>query len=151
MNITLARIDSDEHGTLGVLIPPHGISWCYTLEDPPQAEKIPGRTRIPAGRYELRLRTEGGLHERYAKRFGPLHRGMLWLQDVPGFTWVCVHSGNGTGDTAGCPLVGMRALRAADGEPALLDSEMAYVRIYRPVASALAGGERTWLDVKEGV
>lgn len=144
----MIRLDSDDHGTLGVMIPPQGTGWCYTLEDPPQATKIPGRTRIPAGRYELLLRREGRLHRKYTQRFGAWHRGMLWLQDVPNFTWIEVHCGVEPGDTAGCPLVGDVAVRRGDG-PRLQDSVIAYKRVYPPIAGPLEGGERVWLDVRE--
>ena len=39
-------------------------------------------TRIPAGTYKLRLKTWGG-YDRYTKRFGEMHKGMLEVLDVP--------------------------------------------------------------------
>ena len=38
-------------------------------------EKVYGETRIPAGTYKLKLRTEGGYHQKYSKRFPDIHRG----------------------------------------------------------------------------
>lgn len=113
---------------------------CFGLEDAPRAVKVPGRTRIPAGTYGIAVRTAGGFHARYAARFGALHRGMLQLADVPGFTDILVHCGNAAGDTAGCLLVGMTA-DLAPGRMAIGRSVEAYTtRIYNlAIDAALAG------------
>jgi hypothetical protein len=148
-DIRLIRLESNAKGTLGVLLPPAGTAWCYTLEDPARdGPKIPGATRIPAGRYELKLRREGGFHARYLARFGAeFHRGMLHLQGVPEFTWVLLHCGNAPEDTAGCPLVGEVAIQTTLG-PRLRGSQTAYQRVYPPIAAALERGERLWLRVE---
>ena len=61
---------------------------CYTLEDEYRKEKIKGETMIPYGVYEIKYRKEGGFHQRYSKRFGDLHRGMLHITNVPNFEHV---------------------------------------------------------------
>ena len=58
---------------------------CYTLEDQYQAVKVMHETCIPEGTYKLKLRTVGGFNSRYTKKYPTFHRGMLWLEDVPGF------------------------------------------------------------------
>lgn len=149
MDLRLVRLASTAAGTLGILIPPTGTAWCYALEDPKQnGPKIPGATRIPSGRYELKLRREGGFHARYLARFGTeFHRGMLWLQAVPEYEWVLIHCGNAAADTAGCVLVGDVAVQAPQG-PRLRGSQTAYQRVYPPIAAALERGERVWLRVE---
>ena len=67
---------------------------CYTLEDEQRDKKIKGETRIPAGSYEIRIRRIGGFNERYSKRFGKMHRGMLHIINVPGFEYILIHCGN---------------------------------------------------------
>lgn len=146
MNLALVRVTTNEQDTVGVLMLPAPHAWCYTLEDPDQDQKIPGRTRIPQGYYEIKLRREGGMHARYAKRFGPMHRGMLHLQNVPGFEWIQLHCGNTAGDTEGCPLLGEQVISYPDGNR-LLSSVSAYKRIYPPVAAAIERGEATYLRV----
>jgi hypothetical protein len=70
---------------------------CYTLEP---------FDHIPAGTYELKLRTFGEHHEKYSLKFPDIHKGMLWVTDVPGFTDILIHIGNTEKDTKGCTLVG---------------------------------------------
>lgn len=79
---------------------------CWTLEDPPQQIKIPGRTRIPAGEYQIKVRTEGGMHADYSQRFPEEHEGMLHLQNVNNYKYIYIHIGNTERDTEGCILVG---------------------------------------------
>ena len=81
MNITVKRIQSDNEGTTGYLAI-DGITRCFTIEDAFHVGKIQGKTRIPSGIYEIKLRNEGGLTQKYAQKFA-FHKGMLWLQDVP--------------------------------------------------------------------
>jgi len=118
---------------------------CYTLEDEGRDVKVKGETRIPAGRYLIKLRTSGGFHARYLKRFGKVfHRGMLHVTDVPGFEYILIHIGNTEKDTAGCVLVGdtMDIVKGTIG-----GSEAAYRRLYPKVASALLKGETVTLEV----
>ena len=109
MDVVVERLFADAEATIGVVRV--GTPVCFSLEDQwqPAGRKIPGETRIPAGIYPLRVRAHGGFHTRYAERFGPAHRGMLEICDVPNFTDILIHCGNTNADTAGCLLVGMGA------------------------------------------
>lgn len=140
----LLRHDKQDDRTVGMLVS-NGRFWGYTLEDAVRTEKIPGKTAIPYGDYEIRLRASGGMHERYRKRFPEFHRGMLWLQDVPGFTWVYVHIGNTPQDTEGCILIG----RGVDGGGNLIHSALAYEPFYRHVVGLLDRGETVTLSVRD--
>ena len=108
-----------------------------TLEDPPQREKIPGRTRIPAGEYQITLRENSGMAERYRDRFGPDHYGMIWLRDVPRFEWVYIHVGNYAKDTEGCILVGKSMDMARN---MIGDSTNAYAQLWQRVIPHVYGG-----------
>lgn len=144
MILTLTRIKMTPGVTLGALYLDTEFA-CWTLEDPvrPPGEKIPGNTAIPYGHYDIHLRPEGGMHVRYAQRFPQMHRGMLWLQNVPNFEWVYMHIGNTVRDTEGCILVGLHVYDALGSQIAY--SESAYTRIYPRIAEAI---EREWEPVR---
>ena len=53
MDVLLRRIAVSDEATVG-LLSVDGSVHCWTLEDQPQAQKVAGETRIPAGRYPLK-------------------------------------------------------------------------------------------------
>lgn len=119
----------------------------FTMEDQPNEPKVPGETRIPAGRYKIELRTEGGMTKRYAKKFS-WHRGMLWLQDVPNFTFVYIHYGNYEGDTDGCILVGDGAQSNVLDDGMVMSSVAAYTRLYEEIMQAMDAGDEVWITIE---
>ncbi len=139
MLITVDRFVSDDGATLSRILL-DGRFVCFGLEDPHRDRKIPGRTRIAAGRYRVALRTQGGFHGRYSKRFGDMHRGMLHVLDVPEFTWILIHCGNTAEHTQGCLLVGL-GCQAHEGNKKLLNSADAYRLIYPQAVDAAAAGD----------
>lgn len=144
MELELTRNVHSSDYTLGE-IRIGGAFQCYTLEDEFRAVKVKGETRIPAGTYVVKLRTSGGFHLNYLKRFGKaFHRGMLHVTDVPGFEYILIHIGNTEKDTAGCVLVGATRdiVKGTIG-----GSEVAYRRLYPKVAAALMKGEKVTLTV----
>lgn len=143
MELLLERIKSDPNTTIGNLWIDSKLR-AFTLEDEYRTKKVMGETRIQAGRYELKLRNEGGMAPRYNARFAHInHRGMIWLQDVPNFTYVYIHVGNDEKDTEGCILVGFGADLAA---MRLTYSVPAYEFMYKSVASAIEG-EGAWITI----
>lgn len=143
----LHRFDSGVEATLGVLHKLVGslLSFrCFTLEDQHQKVKVPGETRIPAGRYEIKLRAAGGLHDKYKLRY-PWHVGMLHLQSVPGFEWIYLHPGTTDFDTLGCILTGYAA--DSTGRMAIGKAQLAYEALYKEIAKHLQAGERAFIEV----
>jgi hypothetical protein len=147
MDLTLERLFSGSGGTLGVLFL-DGKAECFTLEDEFRIVKVQGETRIPSGRYRLRLRALGEsphFDERYATAFANgFHRGMVEITAVPGFTDILIHTGNTSADTRGCLLVGETANSCA---LALAGSRDAYRPLYSKLSAALSGGGDVWLTV----
>ena len=97
LNLIQIRYDSGSDSTLSILgIPAEKEFLCYILEDEHRDVKVAGETRIPAGRYEIKLRPpeQGNVNAKYMSKFPDMHKGRLWLQDVPGFTWIYIHIGN---------------------------------------------------------
>lgn len=111
MNILLTRLYDSGEATLGMLYYKRDkLKYCYILEDTYNKIKIPGSTRIPAGQYQIKLRTTGSTYQKYCNHKNPIIReltqkyGILHLQDVPNFKYVLIHIGNSNEDTEGCLL-----------------------------------------------
>jgi len=150
-NLKLFRYSSGKTSTLGLLY--LETEWlCYTLEDRYNEVKIKGDTRIPAGRYEIKLRTEGGMHQSYLSKFGKeFHKGMLWLQNVDNFEYVYIHYGNYIKDTLGCILTGNGSSENLDNDGMVSDSVNAYKRVYERVIELLENGDKVFIDIKDNI
>lgn len=98
MKLNLERLFLKPDYTIGKLYI-DGSYFCDTLEDQvrdlTKEKKVPGRTAIPAGTYEVIVNI--------SPRF---RRKLPRLLDVPGFDGILIHRGNTAEDTAGCILVG---------------------------------------------
>ncbi len=137
MHIVVDRFTSDNDATLS-MVTIDGKFECFSTEDEYREEKIAGETRIPAGVYDIGVRTVGGFHSRYSNKFPEFHQGMLQVLDVPDFEYILIHIGNTDDDTAGCLVVGQNAYTG--GELKNGSSTYAYINLYQKViAAALAG------------
>jgi len=133
IKITVTRFHSDEDATLST-IAVDGAFQCFGLEDEFRELKVAAETRIPAGTYKVKLRKAGGMNGRYSDKFA-FHRGMLHVQDVPGFEWIYIHVGNTDEHTAGCLLVGYGS-SASPQDFRIMESVNAYRDIYMKVVDA---------------
>jgi len=115
---------------------------CYGLEDEYRDVKVMHETCIPEGEYKIKLRTEGGFHSRYVAKYGTFHKGMLWLQDVPGFTYILIHTGNTDQHTSGCYILGETQQDLDKGKDGFVgNSGTAYKKMYPKVANAILAGD----------
>lgn len=110
---------------------------CYTLENTHRDIKVMGNTCIPEGTYEIKLRTEGGHHQRYSEMFKEDHEGMLWLQDVDNFQWILIHIGNKKDDTDGCILLGDTVNNNSIDDGFIGASKPSYIRVYKDIVNEL--------------
>ena len=143
MRLKVIRHHSTDDYTLGMLLDvTKGIKFlAYTLEDEHRDVKVKGETRIPAGKYNITLRTEGGHHQRYEEKYGSMHKGMLWVRDVPGFEYILIHTGNTDEHTSGCLLLGDSQTNNQIKEDGFIGSSVqAYKRVYPPIAKVLEDG-----------
>ena len=152
MKLEVLRISSQSDSTNGILFDTtKGRKFlAYTLEDEYRETKEKGETRIPAGTYKIKLRKEGGFHGRYTTKYGSMHKGMLHVQDVPGFEYILIHTGNTDEHTDGCLLVGNTQTENIGTKDGFIGaSGDAYKRIYPPIAKVLEDGgdvEITYVD-----
>ena len=159
MTITLKRIYCKGTFTLGALqiqtesnndfrtskyfcdtLEPHAIDWR-------REEKVAGKTAIPTGRYRVVMS--------YSKTY---KRRMPFLQNVPHFTGIMIHTGNSVDDTRGCILVG-KAVRPQKPEEEsltgkatvigrLTDSRVTFNRLYEIIKEAMKKGESVVVEVR---
>lgn len=147
MKLVLQRKKGLGRSTPGTLFV-DGEEVCRTLEDEVREVKVAGETAIPAGTYKVMLRTEGGFHGRYKKRWPDIHKGMLWVRNVPNFEYILIHCGNTVDDSRGCVLVG-ETLWTDKKEYKLANSAKAYLKFYPTVADALLAGDSVTLEVRD--
>jgi len=152
MKIEVLRISSESDSSSGLVfnVTDGRKFLCYSLEDEYRNDKVMHETRVPAGTYQILLRKEGGFNARYAKKYGDFHKGMLHVQDVPGFEYILIHTGNTDEHTSGCLIVGDSQENNQLMKNGFIGkSVQAYKRIYTPIATALENGEEvtiTYVD-----
>ena len=137
MKLTVVRTQFGKDATNGILLIDN-VFEAYTLEDQYQEVKVMHETCIPEGIYDIKLRTVGGFHEKYKKRYGDKHKGMLHLQDVPGFTYILIHAGNTDESTSGCLIIGETQQDLDTSKDGFIGhSGKAYVKLYDKVVKEL--------------
>jgi hypothetical protein len=152
VRLQVLRYSSGKESTLGLLFDvTNGRKFlAYTIEDEYRAEKVHGETRIPAGVYPIRFRREGGFDSKYRKNFAKdIHKGMLHVQEVPGFQFILIHTGNTDENTEGCLLVGDSAEQNLSKDGKIAASVAAYKRIYPPIAEALESGKTVGIQYSD--
>ncbi len=146
MKLQVVRTQFGKDATNGLLFI-DGKFECYTLEDQYQAVKVMHETCIPEGEYDIQFRKTGGFHTRYSAKYGNSHYGMLHLQDVPGFTYILIHSGNTDESTSGCLIIGETQQDLDLGKDGFVgQSVKAYKAMYRKVANELLQGKKVSIE-----
>lgn len=148
--LKLLRLAGSKESTIGILYI-DGQPECFILEDEYRKEKLKGETRIPAGTYEITLRTEGGTHAKYKnhsdQEIKMMHIGMLWLRNVPNFEYILIHIGNTDDDTEGCLLPGQNCTINSYAEGAVQQSTAAYKFLYPKISKRLKAGEKVFIEI----
>ncbi len=123
-DLLLKRMVFTNKSTIGELFM-NGLLEAFTLEDAIRKQKIPGKTAIPKGRYEVIIN--------FSNRFKEL---MPLLLGVPGFTGVRIHPGNTEADTTGCVLIGKEKYSDGIGK-----SRLAFDEFFPKLEAALKTGK----------
>ena len=118
MELTLKRITLRSEYTIGKLYV-DGEYVCDTIEDTVRdldkdgkfangEVKIPGKTAIPYGRYEITMKVKSPKYSNFSKySWAKKYDGYLpRLLNVPHFDGVLIHVGNSALDSEACVLVG---------------------------------------------
>ncbi len=136
MKLFLYRHTFSSVSTIGDLFV-DGDYFCKTLEDADRklecdGEKIPGKTAIPRGTYDVILD--------WSPRF---KRELPHVLDVPGFAGIRIHPGNRAGDTEGCILVGSKVV----SEDFIADSRYTFMVLMNRLEDVYERGDIIVLEV----
>lgn len=142
MHITHLRFQTEDKHTKSVFCI-DGEFQCFVLEDGFNVVKVHGETRITPATREIKLRTEGGMHEKYKAKYGSWHHGMLWIKNVNNYKYVYIHIGNIPKDTLGCLLTGFSA---HTNSSSISESRNAYKKIYPIISRAILKGEKVEIE-----
>jgi hypothetical protein len=140
MQVVLNRQHYGDTYTVGELLI-DGERICYTLEDRVREKdgmdvtrwKVQDKTAIPRGKYKVIVS-----HSPAFKRALPL------LLEVPGFSGIRIHPGNGSKDTEGCILVGS----SWAGGDFVGQSRIAFNEVFTLINTAHQRGEPIEIQVK---
>jgi len=146
MKLTVVRTQLGLDATNGILLI-DDLFECYTLEDQYQTVKVMHETCIPEGTYDIKFRKTGGFHAKYTERYKNAHYGMLELQDVPGFKYILIHTGNTDEHTSGCLIVGETQQDLEVSKDGFIGSSaVAYKKMYSKVAKELLQGKKVTIE-----
>ena len=82
------------------------------------------------------------MNSRYVNKYGDMHKGMLHVQNVPGFEYILIHTGNTDEHTSGCLIIGdSQENNQLIKNGFIGKSTQAYKRVYPLIASVLENGE----------
>lgn len=154
MKLEVLRISSQIDSTSGVLFDVTDGKrefLCYTIEDEYRAEKVKHETRIPEGIYNLTLRSVGGFHSRYTSKYGAdWHRGMIYVNEVPGFEYILWHTGNTDESTSGCLILGNSQTSNLVKKDGFVGSSVdAYKFVYPKIRDAILSGSLVTVEYKD--
>ena len=109
---------------------PHAIDWS-------KEKKVKGRTAIPCGQYKIEYKR--------SPKFG---RRMPYLEDVPHFQGIMIHSGNYPKDTQGCILVGVNPpMKQGIPIPKLTGSRIKFDMLNELIFNAVKDGEKVTVTI----
>jgi len=153
MEFILQRFSDNKKSTLGILLkllsPTKTAFFSYTLEDEFRSTKVRGETRIPAGKYELKIRPEvTPLTQKYRDRYN-WFKNHIEVTNVPNFQGVYIHIGNTDQDTDGCILLGDNADNNILSDGAISNSTQAFRRFYSEVYDHLEQGGKAFITVRD--
>ena len=138
MKLKIWRKEPYDDRTIGHFFIDDGL-FSYVLEDRDRKVeeggiKVPKETAIPRGRYRVVIN--------WSNRF---QRRMPEILDVPQFTGIRIHDGEGPLNTEGCPTISHK-MEIRDGKHWLVRDKTAFNTFFDRLDAALKDGE-VWIDI----
>lgn len=149
---TLRRVAQTDLSTSGELVDDQGQLICKMLERGP---RNPDHPRIPAGTYEISLRSVGSskFDLAYMQLLGSQYHGIPLLLAVPGRENIEMHTANTFEELEGCLATETTMATDGSGEYVGQQSKKAYKVAYPMIAqAALHGGVQIRIvDISDSV
>ena len=146
MKITQLRISNRKKACLSNIYI-DGELFCFGVEDIVRegAEKIKHETAIPAGKYQVKFRTQDSpMRRKYRDKYD-WFVDHLQIQDVPGFQHIYLHTGNVPEHSSGCVLInGKLNSEHNKGE----ESRVRFQAFYRKVKTELDQGKEVTIEIR---
>lgn len=131
-----------------------GEFFCNTLEDTDRnlsqktnlntikKIKIPGKTAIPTGTYNLTLNVKSPKFSKY-EFYQKVCNGFLpRILDVPGFSGILIHCGSDAENSSGCVLVGYNRIKGG-----LTNSKEVFQELYKRLREAHENNEKLEIEL----
>ena len=152
MNLLLQRYSDNLESTLGLMFDmttQFARFQCYTLEDEHRDVKVKGETRIPAGRYELKLREcDTPMTKKYRKKY-PWFKYHIEIMDVATHSYCYLHVGNRDSHTDGCVLLGNSVNNNTNDSGFLGDSASAFEKLYKKIVPKLVAKKQCYIEIRD--
>lgn len=156
MNWLVQRYSGTDDSTLGLLFKEIVMGQSTklhffgdTMEDEFREVKVSGETRIPAGKYELKiLRLDTPLTIKHRKDYGAWFSYHIEICNIPNFKGVYIHSGNTDDHTDGCLLIGYGSQKI-NGIQSINNSKLAIKDFYNQVYEHLDKGNQAWITIRD--
>jgi hypothetical protein len=153
LNFLLQRYSDNGNSTQGILFEKLEAKpkfFSHSLEDEYRELKLSGETRIPAGKYELKIRKEDTvLTIKHRTTYGSWFKYHIEIVGIKNFSGVYIHSGVSEKHTDGCLLL-MDTMNNNQID-ALEESRslQAIKRFYEKVYPHLDGGGKAFLEIRD--
>ena len=132
-----------------------GVTICNTMEDADRGlddgmedwqirnKKIPNRTAIPTGRYEVDMSTVSPRFSQKQFYMDACQGKLPRLKNVKGFEGILLHCGVDHSNSSGCILLGLNKQRGK-----LTDSKETFKKVYALMKEAHNRGESIYITIE---
>lgn len=153
MVLQLVRKHKKENYTIGQLFIDEKL-FCNTLEDKDRGlsssmtediiklTKVPSKTAIPTGIYNIDMDTVSPKYSKYSFYREVCKGKVPRLQNVKGFEGILIHSGNTHEDSSGCILVGNNSVQGK-----VTNSKETFKKLYDVLFNAHQKGDKITIKI----
>jgi len=150
MEIYNKRLSHTKNTTLGqISLYDFSTPFGFIIEDEPRVVKVGSKTRIPSGRYRLKIRKEDTpltVKHRESKWYKGWFEYHIEVCGIPDFTGIYFHMVNTHEHTSGCQG-GAKTVKIQNGEYVAVNSTEMIKEFYNIVYPKLLNGEEVFYTI----